>query len=55
MSDAENNTSDELRCDALLETDEEFERKMERGYADAIEGRGKPMEDVFSDLSKRFI
>ena len=39
----------------LIESDEVFEEKMERGYADAIEGRGKPMEDVFSDLSKRFI
>ena len=38
----------------LIESDEVFEEKMERGYADAIEGRGKPMEDVFSDLSKRF-
>lgn len=38
----------------LIESDEVFEEKMERGYADAIEGRGKPLEDVFSDLSKRF-
>lgn len=38
----------------LIESDEVFEEKMERGYADAVEGRGKPMEDVFSDLSKRF-
>lgn len=38
----------------LIESDEVFEEKMERGYADAIEGRGKPLEEVFSDLSKRF-
>ena len=38
----------------LIESDEVFEEKMECGYADAVEGRGKPMEDVFSDLSKRF-
>lgn len=38
----------------LIESDEVFEEKMERGYADAIEGRGKPLEDAFSDLSKRF-
>ena len=38
----------------LIESDEVFEEKMERGYADAIEGRGKPMDEVFSDLSKRF-
>ena len=55
MIDLENNKGDEASCESLLERDEEFERKMERGYADAIEGRGKPMEDVFSDLSKRFI
>lgn len=39
----------------LIESDEVFEEKMERGYADAIESRGKPVEDVFSDLSKRFV
>ena len=50
MIDLENNKGDEACCESLLETDEEFERKMERGYADAIEGCGKPMEDVFSDL-----
>lgn len=55
MSDAENNTSDELRCDALLETDEEFERKMERGYADAVEGRGKSLDEVFDDLKNRYV
>ena len=38
----------------LVESDEVFEEKMERGYADAIKGRGKPLEEVFSDLSKRF-
>ena len=38
----------------LIESDEVLEEKMERGYADAIEGRGKPMDEVFSDLSKRF-
>lgn len=38
----------------LIESDEVFEEKMERGYTDAIEGRGKPLEEVFSDLRKRF-
>ena len=38
----------------LVESDEVFEKKMERGYSDAIEGRGQSLEDVFSDLSKRF-
>ena len=38
----------------LIESDEVFEEKMECGYADAIKGRGKPLEEVFSDLSKRF-
>ena len=39
----------------LLETDEVFEQKMERGYADALEGRGKSMDGVFSELKKRFV
>ena len=38
----------------LIESDEVFEEKMERGYTDAIEGRGKPLEEVFPDLRKRF-
>ena len=40
--------------DPLIESDEVFEEKMERGYTDAIEGRGKPLEEVFPDLRKRF-
>ena len=42
------------RMDPLLESDEVFEQKMERGYADAMEGRLKPLDKVFSDLNKRF-
>lgn len=38
----------------LIKSDEVFEQKMERGYADAIEGRGKPLDEVFSELNKRF-
>ena len=38
----------------LIESDEVFEEKMERGYTDAIEGRGKPLEEFFPDLRKRF-
>ena len=38
----------------LIESDEVFKQKMERGYADALEGRVKPLDEVFSDLEKRF-
>jgi len=38
----------------LQETDVEFERKMERGISDAVEGRGKSLDDVFVDLKKRY-
>ncbi len=38
----------------LIESDEIFEKKMERGYTDAIEGRVKPLVEVFSDLHNRF-
>jgi len=54
MSDDESSRSDELRCDIQLETDEEFERKMERGYADAVMGCGKTLEKVFDDLEMRY-
>lgn len=37
----------------LIETDDVFNRKMEQGYADAIEGRGRPLDEVFSDLKKQ--
>ena len=33
----------------LIESDEVFEEKMERGSTDAIEGRGKPLEEVFPE------
>lgn len=42
------------RMAPLLESDEVFEQKMERGYADAMEGRVKPLDKAFSDLNKRF-
>lgn len=42
------------RMAPLLESDEVFEQKMERGYADAMEGRLKPLDKVFSDLNKWF-
>ena len=42
------------RMAPLIESDEVFEQKMERGYADAMEGRVRPLEEVFSDLKKRF-
>ena len=38
----------------LVESDEVFEQKMERGYADAVESRVKPLDEVFADLNKRF-
>ena len=38
----------------LIESDEVFEQKMERGYADAMEGRVKPLDEVFSELKKQF-
>ncbi len=34
----------------LIESDEVFEENMERGYADAIEGRGKSLDEVFENL-----
>jgi hypothetical protein len=36
------------RMAPLIESDEVFEQKMEQGYADAMEGRVRPLEDVFS-------
>lgn len=42
------------RMAPLVESDEVFEQKMERGYADAVEGRVKPLDEVFADLNKRF-
>lgn len=42
------------RMAPLIESDEVFEQKMERGYTDAMEGRVKPLDEVFADLNKRF-
>lgn len=38
----------------LVESDEVFNQKMQRGYSDAIEGRGRPLDEVFADLKKQF-
>lgn len=38
----------------LIESGEIFEQKMERGYADALEGCVKPLDEAFSNLNKRF-
>lgn len=46
------NKNNELCCNGLLETDDEFEYKMENGYADAMEGRGKSLDEVFDNLGK---
>ena len=40
------------RMAPLIESDEVFEQKMERGYADAMEGRVRFLDEVFSDLKK---
>ncbi|MCQ2062576.1 MAG: hypothetical protein MJY99_04475 [Fibrobacter sp.] len=39
---------------SLVESDEVFNQKMEQGYSDAIEGRGRPLDEVFADLKKQF-
>lgn len=43
-----------LKNSPLIESDEVFEQKMERGYADALAGRVKPLDVVFEDLRKRY-
>ena len=49
------NKNDKLCCNGLLETEEEFKRKMERGYTDAMEGRGKSLDEVFDNLEKNVV
>lgn len=47
------NKNNELCCSGLLETDDESgEYKMENGYADAMEGRGESLDEVFDNLGK---
>ena len=42
-----------LENSPLIESDEKFEQKMERGYADALADRGKPLDEVFDKLRER--
>ncbi|MBQ7081711.1 MAG: hypothetical protein IJM92_19035 [Fibrobacter sp.] len=42
-----------LENSPLVESDEVFEQKMERGYADALAGRGKPLDVVFDKSRER--
>jgi len=42
------------KMNSLVESDEVFNAKMQKGYEDAMEGRCKPVDQAFSDIKKRF-
>lgn len=42
------------KMNSLVETEDVFNTKMQKGYEDALEGRVKPIEQAFADIKKRF-
>ena len=42
------------KMNSLVESDEVFNAKMQKGYEDAMEGRCKPVDLAFADIKKRF-
>lgn len=42
------------KMNSLVETEDVFNAKMQKGYEDALEGRVKPIEQAFADIKKRF-
>ncbi|MBO4507507.1 MAG: hypothetical protein J5747_02600 [Spirochaetaceae bacterium] len=42
------------KMNSLVESEEVFNAKMQKGYEDAMEGRCKPVDQAFADIKKRF-
>ena len=42
------------KMNSLVESEEEFYAKMQKGYGDAMEGRCKPIGQAFADIKRRF-
>ena len=42
------------RMNSLVESDEEFNANMQKGYDDIVQGRVQPLKEAFADLKQRF-
>ena len=42
------------KVNSLVESDEVFNSKMQKGYEDAMAGRCKPVDQAFADIKRRF-
>ena len=42
------------KMNSLVESEEVFNAKMQKGYEDAMEGRCKPIDQAFADIKRRF-
>ena len=42
------------KMNSLVESENEFNAKMLKGYDDMVQGRVKPLKDAFSDIKRRF-
>ncbi|MGN0740507.1 MAG: hypothetical protein ACI4LX_10090 [Treponema sp.] len=42
------------KVNSLVESEEVFNAKMQKGYEDAIAGRCKPVDQAFADIKRRF-
>ena len=42
------------KMNSLVESDEEFNANMQKGYDDIVQGRVQPLKEAFADLKQRF-
>ena len=42
------------KMDSLVESDEEFNANMQKGYDDIVQGRVQPLKEAFADIRRRF-
>ncbi len=42
------------KMNSLMENDDEFNLKMQKGYDDMLHGRTKPLKETFADIKRRF-
>ena len=42
------------KMNSLVESEEDFNSKMQKVYEDTMEGRCKPIDQAFADIKKRF-
>lgn len=46
---------EQQKLEALVETDKEFQQKMEKGYSDMLDGRVTSLAEAVADIKNRYL